>query len=97
MLTEHENEMRQRVTRIESRICRIADALNIATGDPSKTMWKTDEPNPVQGVVCISTSVLDASISDVIKYLTKEGMKDKVAWLYFEGQLVAVIYPGAVG
>ena len=96
MLNDHEIEMRQRVTRIESRICRIADAPKIATGDPSKTMWKIDEPSPVKGVVCIGTSVLDASVSDVIRYLTKEGIADKVACLYFEGQLVERIYPGAI-
>ena len=96
MLTEHEVEMRQRITRIESRICRIADSLNILTGDPGKTMWKINEPNPVAGVVCIGTAVLDASISDVIRYLTKEKIEDKVVCLYFEGQLVARIYPGSV-
>ena len=96
MLTEHETEMRQRITRIESRICRIADSLNIPTGDPSKTMWKINEPNPVAGVVCIGTTVLDASISDVIRYLTKEGIADKVVCLYFESQLVARIYPGGL-
>ena len=96
MLTEHETEMRQRVTRIESRICRIADALSIQTGDPNKTMWRINEPTPVKGVACIGTAVLDTSVSDVIRYLTKEGIEDKVACLYFEGQLVARIYPGAI-
>ena len=93
MLTEHEIEMRQRITRIESRICRIADAMNIHTGDPSKTMWKIDETNPIAGVVCIGTTVLDASISDVLRFLTANGIEGKVACLYYNGGLVARIYP----
>lgn len=92
-LTPHEQEMRQRVTRIESRICRIADALNVPTGDPSKTMWIMPTVHAHKNTVCIGTTVLDASISDVLRFLIREGIEGKVACVYFDGLLVARIYP----
>ena len=89
-LNEYELEMRQRVTRIESRICRIADHLGAQTGDPGKTLVVRVETDSRVDVV---TTVMDVSLSDVIRFLTREGIEGKVVNLYFEGKLVARVYP----
>jgi hypothetical protein len=90
MLNDYEIEMRQRVTRIESRICRIADGLNIPTADPSKSLHIRYIED--KGVV-IDTEVMDVSLSSIIRFLTKEGIEDKVVMIYFEGALVAQVFP----
>lgn len=90
MLNDYEIEMRQRVTRIESRLCRIADGLNIPTADPAKSL-KVMHVDPDSAD--LTTEVVDIGLSSIIRFLTKEGIQVRVARVYFENKLVAQVYP----
>jgi len=92
-LTDHEVEMRQRVTRIESRLCRLAKGLNVQTADPVNLLQVMHETDTL---VFISMPVIDTSFSDVIRFLTKEGIEGKVANMYFRNKMVARVYPAEV-
>lgn len=81
-------EVRQRVTRIESRICRIADFLGARVGNPSNELKITGVG--VNGAN-IETPVLDVTLSEIIQFLTANGVADKVARVYFNGRLIATV------
>lgn len=83
-------EVRQRVTRIESRICRLGDHLEIQLINPKdglEILLETDD------VVEISTSVMDITLSELVSYLCKRRLNDREANIYFRDKLVACIYP----
>lgn len=82
------NEIRQRLTRVESRICRIADYLGAPVGDPKKTLEITYETD---AYVDVTTPVLDLTISEVIHFLHSAGKEGRVAYMYFKGQCVATV------
>ena len=81
-------EVRQRVTRIESRICRIADFLGARVGNPSNELKITGVG--VNGVN-IETPVLDVTLSEIVQFLTANGIADKVARVHFNGRLIATV------
>lgn len=89
-LNEHETDMRARATRIESRLVRIAQALDIETGSPAKGL-KLRGGTPTQAYVHTESNLV--SIADVEKFLTESGIEGKVALVYYGGQLLARIYP----
>ena len=82
------NEIRQRLTRVESRICRIAEFLGAPVGDPKKALEITYETD---AYVDVTTPVLDLTISEVIHFLHSAGKEGKVAHMYFKGQCVATM------
>lgn len=82
------NEIRQRLTRVESRICRIADYLGAPVGDPKKALEITYETD---AYVDVTTPVLDLTISEVIHFLHSVGKEGKVAYVHFKGQCVATV------
>jgi hypothetical protein len=84
------NEIRQRLTRVESRICRIADHLGANVGSPAKNLQIV--PQSDDSIVIVSTPVLDVTISEVIHFLHKEGITGKVAFINFNGADIATIY-----
>lgn len=84
------NEIRQRATRIESRICRMADALGISVGAPDKALTITKE---TEDFVRVDTEQLDLTISEVKLFLGKQGKQGKIALVSYAGRTVATIYP----
>ena len=80
----------QRVTRIESRLCRVADHWGIKTNSPDKYMELYHETDKV---VFVSTDVMDTALSDILRFLRDQGKQDKVAHIFFMGSQVATIYP----
>ena len=82
------NEVRQRVTRIESRICRIADFLGAHVGTPAKEMEIRVE---LENSVEIDIPVMDITFSEIIQFLAKQGKQRKVAYIYFNGMRVATM------
>ena len=82
------NEVRQRVTRIESRICRIADFLGARVGNPSVELKITGlGANGVN----IDAPVMDVTLSEIVQFLTHNGIADKVAYVHHNGHLVATV------
>lgn len=81
------NEIRQRLTRVESRICRIADYIGAKVGDPMKALQVAVGDTEV----IVTTPVMDVTLSEVIHFLHKEGITGKVA-VMFNGQKIAEIY-----
>lgn len=79
------NEIRQRLTRVESRICRIGDHVGASVGDPKKTLEIVDEN---EDAVVVSTPVMDLTLSEIRQFLTSRGKEDKVAFVQFRGQTV---------
>lgn len=88
------NEIRQRLTRVESRICRMAEAQGIKVGDPTKDLSVVRE---LGDAIVVSTPVLDVTISEVIHFLHKEGKAGKIAYVQFGGIHVATIVGGPHG
>lgn len=85
-------EICQRVTRIESRVCRLGDLLGAdlrANDKGLRLLSQTDV------TVSLSTTAMDVTLSQIARFLTKEGIEGKVALVYFNGVLVARTYPEA--
>ena len=78
-------EIRQRLTRVESRICRIGDHVGASVGDPTTALAITDEN---EDSLSVSTPVLDVTLSEIRQFLTAEGKEDKVAFIKFQGRPV---------
>lgn len=83
-------DIRARVTRIETRLVKIAQSIGIETGTPAKGLRLRGVENEQ---AYVHTDSLGVSVLDVHKFLTKEGIQDKVCLVYFVGQLVARVYP----
>lgn len=83
-------EVRQRVTRIESRLCRLADALGVSVGTPDKQLRITQETD---GYVRIETQQMDVTLSEISFFLTKQGKQGKIALVSYKGRTVATTYP----
>lgn len=81
-------EIRQRTTRIESRICRIADFLGARVGNPSTELKITGVGEKGAN---IDTPVLDVTLSEIVQFLTANGIADKVAYIHFNGRLIATV------
>lgn len=88
------NEIRQRLTRVESRICRMAEAQGIKVGDPTKDLTIIRE---LDDAIVVGTPVLDVTISEVIHFLHKEGKAGKIAYVQLGGMHVATIDGGPHG
>lgn len=84
------DEVLQRVTRIESRLCRVADHWGIKTNSPDKRMVAYYENTKI---VNIDIDAMDTSVSDILRFLRDQGKQDKVAHIFFMGSQVATIYP----
>jgi hypothetical protein len=85
-----EDQILQRVTRIESRICRISDHWGIKTNSPDKNMSIYYENAKI---VNVDIDVMDSALSDILRFLRDQGKQDKVAHIFFGGSQVATIYP----
>lgn len=83
-------EVRQRLTRIESRICRLGNAAGVDTGTADKGLRILRQ---TEDTVSIATQAFDVGLSTIAHFLTKEGIEGKVALVYFEHRLVARFYP----
>lgn len=83
-------DIRARVTRIETRLVKIAQAMGIETGTSCKGLKLRGVENEQAYVYADSAAV---SLADIHNFLTKEGIQDKVALVYFNGRLVARVYP----
>lgn len=83
-------DIRARVTRIETRLVKIAQSIGIETGTPGKGLKLRGVENEQAYVYTDSFCV---SLADIHNFLTKEGIQDKVCLVYFGGQLVARVYP----
>ena len=81
-------ELRRRTTRIESRLCRLADHAGVNVGSPVKDLRVV---KLLGDTVVLDTPALDVTLSEVIHFLHKEGMGGKVAYVQFGGQHVATI------
>lgn len=83
-------EVLQRVTRIESRLCRLGDLLgsDLRSSDKGLRVMSYSD-----ATVSISMPALDVGLSQIARFLTKEGIEGKVALLYYQGKLVARTYP----
>ena len=84
------NEIRQRLTRVESRICRIADYIGAKVGDPAKELKFLGHVDGGTTWI-VSTPVMDVTFSEAIHFLHKEGIAGKVA-IMFNGQKIAELY-----
>lgn len=84
------NELRQRLTRMESRVCRIADFLGAQVGSPSKALVLIGTTDTE---VHVETPAMDVTLSELVQFLTKEGKGDKVAHVYHNHRLVAILQP----
>lgn len=84
------NEVRQRVTRIESRLCRMADALGISVGSPDKQMEVTQE---VDDYVRMNIGQMDVTLSEIKMFLVKQGIQGKIALVSYANRAVATVYP----
>lgn len=82
-------ELRQRVTRIESRICRIGDHLEIHLTNPKDGITVNKE---TEDVVEMSIPIMDITLSELISYLKKRRLNNRETDVYFENELVATIY-----
>jgi len=82
------NEIRQRLTRVESRICRIADFLGAPVGDPKKALeiQGKDTEYPL-----VHTPVMDVTLSELIQLLHSAGITGKVVDVQFGGRIIAAI------
>ena len=89
-LNEYETDMRARATRIESRLVKVAQSLGIETGNPAKGL-KLRGGTPTQAYVHTESRLVN--FADVEKFLTDSGIEGKVALVYYDGQLLARIYP----
>jgi hypothetical protein len=83
-------EVRQRVTRMESRICRIADHLNINVRAPKDGFRIQHE---TADELELSVPMLDIALSELLSYLHKEELDQKTVHVYFGGSQVAMLYP----
>ena len=82
-------DIRQRVTRIESRICRIGDEMGISLGEPKKGLYVLNES---EDEVKVSTLVMDISLSEVLHFLNSHGIENKDALVLYNGIEVARIF-----
>lgn len=89
-LNEYETDMRARATRIESRLVKVAQSLGIETGSPARGL-KLRGGTPTQAYVYTESKLVN--FADVEKFLTESGIEGKVALVYYDGQLLARIYP----
>lgn len=83
-------EIRQRLTRVESRLCRVADKVGAGIDSPAKGLVIFDEN---EDEVHIETPALDVTLSEILHFLTKEGVTGKVAHVFFGDDLIAEIQP----
>lgn len=83
-------EVRQRVTRIESRICRIADHLQVNLRPPKDGFCIRSE---TAEEIELSVPMMDISLSELLNYLHKEELDQKAVHVYFGGSQVATLYP----
>lgn len=81
-------EVRQRVTRIESRLCRIADHLGAHVGTPSKELCLSTR----DGTLAVTTPAMDVTLSELLQFLTSQGVAGKVVFVRFAGRTVATIH-----
>ena len=83
-------ELRRRVTRIESRLCRLADHIGAHVGMPDKDLTLIAD---TANWVGIDTPVMDIGLSDITQFLTKQGKQGKTAYVYFNGRFIARFEP----
>lgn len=83
-------EVRQRVTRMESRICRIADHLQVSFRAP-KDGFRIQSETAEE--LELSVPMLDIALSELLNYLHKEELDHKTVHLYFGGSRVGTLYP----
>lgn len=93
-MTDSHIEILQRVTRIESRLCRLGDALSIDLRSSDKGMKLGTQTDTT---VAVHTPVMDIALSQIGQFLTREGVEGKVALVYFRGALMARVYPKGEG
>lgn len=88
MRTDFEQEVMDRVIRIESRMVQLGDHV----GANLRTKQKIDIRDAGDGKATVSLDSLDVSISRIRTELTGFGAEGPVP-IYHEGKLVAVLYP----
>lgn len=83
-------ELRQRVTRIESRIVRIGEHVGAPISNPLADMLIDCAED---GTLLMYPRAMDVSLSGLRAELRKKGMEDKIAEVWFGGHRVATIHP----
>jgi hypothetical protein len=83
-------EVRQRVTRMESWICRIADHLKVYMRTPKDGFRIRSETAEKME---LSVPMLDISLSELLNCLHKEELDQKAVHVYFGGSQVATLCP----
>jgi hypothetical protein len=85
-------EIRQRVTRIESRICRIGDGLDISLRSPKNGLKVL---SIAEDVVEVHTECMDIAISELISFAERSGFSNLEVDVFHEGYLITTIIPKA--
>lgn len=83
-------ELRQRVTRIESRICRLGDHVGANLSDTVKQIRIVDVDDTE---VAVYIPALDVALSALMSALRDKGKAGKIATVWFDGRQVAQFYP----
>ncbi len=89
-MSDQLTEVLQRVTRLESRLCRLGEHMGTSLRTTSKGLRITEH---TEHAVSVATPALDIAVSEVHSWLRKQGIEGKVVLLYFRFQLIARLYP----
>jgi hypothetical protein len=84
------NELRSRLTRVESRLCRIADHIGANVGSPDKELTIYEMTDTA---VSIDTPAMDVTLSEIVNFLGRQGIKGKVAYIHFNNRIIARFEP----
>lgn len=82
-------EIRQRVTRIESRICRIGDGLEISLRNPKKGLKVLSVS---EDAVALSTECLDIALSELISFSERNGFADREVDIFHGDVLISTLF-----
>ncbi len=82
-------ELRQRVVRIESRICRLGDHIGANLSDTVKQVRIADIDDTE---VAVYLPALDIALSALLNLLKEKGKAGKIATVWFDSRQVAQFY-----
>lgn len=83
-------EIRQRVTRIESRICRIGDALDISLRNPKEGIRVISVS---EEAIELSIDCFDVALSELISFVERSGFSNLEVDVYNGRNLIATLLP----
>jgi hypothetical protein len=83
-------DIRRRLTRVESRLCRVADHVGANVETPEKELSIYEETDTA---ISLDTPAMDVTLSEITRFLTKKGKKGKVAYVHFNNRVIARFEP----